>query len=225
MRKAPVSVLSCCALMLALGLAGCGGNASPSTPAQPGGDKPADTSVEDAAKAEYDRASALFGEGKFYSAKQAFEKSAYGDWEQRAAACVQAMPETGELFHDPDMASDSMILEFVVNEEDANKGCYISVFTKDNKLAETLFIKGGGTVQTRLPGGEYSVKDSNGTEWYGENEQFGPNGYYETMVFDEVEGAPNLTVLEDGYQYTITINGAHGVGQTVGSTEGSWDNR
>ncbi len=69
------------------------------------------------------------------------------------------------------------------------------------------------------------MKDSSGTEWYGENEQFGPNGYYETMVFDEVEGAPNLTVLEDGYQYTITINGAHGVGQTVGSTEGSWDNR
>lgn len=196
-----------------LGLVACGGSSSSSS------------SASVSAKAEYDRACALYDEGKYYSAKEAFEKSAYGDWEQRAAACVQPMPETGELFHDPNMTSDKMILNFIVNEDDANKGWYISVYTKDKKLAETLFVKGGGTIETWLPGGEYYVKDSCGTEWYGEDEQFGPNGRYESMVFNEVEGDPYLTVLEEGYQWDITINAANGTGQSVGSEEGSWDNR
>lgn len=208
-----------------LGLAACGGSSSSTSTSASSASASASPSSDDSAKAEYDRACALYDEGKYYSAKQAFEQSAYGDWEQRAAECVQPMPETGELFHDPNMTSDSMILNFVVNEEDASKGTYISVYTKDNKLVETVFIKGGGTVETWLPGGEYYIKDSTGTEWYGEDEQFGPNGYYESMVFNEVEGDPYLTALTEGYQWDITINATSDAGQGVGSEEGSWDNR
>jgi hypothetical protein len=208
-----------------LGLVACGGSSSSTSASASSASVSTSSSSDDSAKAEYDRACALYDEGKYYSAKEAFEKSAYGDWEQRAAACVQPMPETGELFHDPDMTSDNMILNFIVNEDDASKGYYISVYTKDKKLAETLFVKGSGTIETRLPGGEYYVKDSCGTEWYGEDEQFGPNGYYESMVFNTVEGDPYLTALEEGYQWDITINDANGTGQGVGSEEGSWDNR
>jgi hypothetical protein len=207
------------------GLAACGGSSSSTSSSASSASVSASSSSDDLAKAEYDRACALYDEGKYYSAKEAFEKSAYEDWEQRAAACVQSMPETGELFHDPDMTSDNMILNFIVNEDDASKGIYISVYTKDKKLAETLFVKGGGTIETRLPGGEYYVKDSSGAEWYGEDEQFGPNGHYESMVFNTVEGDPYLTALEEGYQWDITINDANGTGQGVGSEEGSWDNR
>lgn len=231
MRKSLVIVLSCCAFVLMLGLAACGGSSSSasasstSASADSSASASASSSSDDSAKAEYDRACALYDEGKYYSAKEAFEKSAYDDWEKRVAACVQPMPETGELFHDPDMTSDNMILNFIVNEDDSDKGTYISVYTKDKKLAETLFVKGGGTVETRLPGGEYYVKDSSGTEWYGEDEQFGPNGHYESMVFNTVEGDPNLTALEEGYQWDITINATSDTAQTVGSEEGSWDSR
>lgn len=221
MRKSLAIVLSCCAFVLMLGLVACGGSSSSASSSSAS----ASSSSDEAAKAEYDRACALYDEGKYYSAKEAFEKSAYGDWEQRAAACVQPMPETGEIFHDPDMTSDKMILNLIINEDDASKGYYISVYTKDMKLAETLFIKGGGTVETWLPGGEYYVKDSVGTEWYGEDEQFGPDGYYESMVFNENEGDPYLTTLTEGYQWDITINSPDGSGQTVGSEKGSWDNR
>ncbi len=225
MRKSLAIALLCCAFLLMLGLAACGGSSSSTSASASSASVSASSSSEDAAKVEYDRACALHDEGKFYSAKQAFEKSAYGDWEQRAAACVQPMPETGELFHDPNMTSDNMILNFIVNEDDASKGTCISVYTKDKKLAETLFVKGSGTIETRLPGGEYYVKDSSGIEWYGEDEQFGPEGHYETMVFNTVEGDPYLTALEEGYQWDITINAASGTGQSVDSEEGGWDNR
>ena len=225
MKKSLALVMSC-VLMLTSGLAACGCSSSSSAAS---GSSSASTSssssAEDAAKAEYDRAVALFDEGKFYSAKAAFEKSAYGDWEQRAAACVQPMPETGELFHDEGMVSDNMILAFDVNAQDENKGVYITVYTKDGKLVESVFVKGPGTVETGIPGGEYYVKDSSGTEWYGEDEQFGPDGYYETMVFDEVEGDPTLRALEEGYQWTITINDSSGNGHGVGSEESTWENR
>ena len=80
-------------------------------------------------------------------------------------------------------------------------------------------------METRLPGGEYYVKDSTGTEWYGEDEQFGPDGHYESMVFNSVEGDPCLVVLEEGYQWDIIINDADSSGRSVESQEESWGNR
>ena len=229
MKKSLAIVVMSCMLVLALGLAACGGSSS-SNAASGSSSASASTSsssstAEDTAKAEYDRAVALFDEDKFYSAKAAFEKSAYEDWEQRAAACVQPMPETGELFHDEGMRSDKMILAFDVNAQDENRGMCITVYTKDGKLVESVFVKGSGTVETGIPGGEYYVKDSSGTEWYGTDEQFGPDGHYENMMFNEVEGDSHITVLEEGYRYDITINSATSDGQSVASEESSWENR
>ena len=225
MKKFLLVLLMCVAFALTVGLAACGGSSSGSAASSASASASASSSAEDAAKAEYDHAVALFDEGKFYSAKAAFEKSAYEDWEQRAAACAQPMPETGELFHDEDMTSDKMILAFNVNSQDENRGMYITVYTKDGKLVESVFVKGSGTVETRIPGGEYYVKDSSGTEWYGADEQFGPDGYYENMVFNEVEGDSNLTALEEGYRYDITINSETSDGQNVDSEESTWENR
>lgn len=231
MKKSLALVAMSCVLVLALGLAACGGSSSSSaasgnsSASASASTSSSSSSTEDAAKAEYDRAVALFNEGKFYSAKAAFEKSAYGDWEQRAAACAQPMPETGELFHDEGMTSGKMILAFNVNSQDENRGVYITVYTKDGKLVESVFVKGSGTVETGIPGGEYYVKDSSGIEWYGTDEQFGPGGYYENMVFNEVEGDSHLTVLEEGYRNDITINSATSNGQSVASEESSWENR
>ena len=231
MKKNLAIVVMSCALVMALGLAACGG--SPSSSAASGSSSASasastsssSSTAEDTAKAEYDRAVALFDEGKFYSAKAAFEKSAYEDWEQRAADCVQPMPETGELFHDEGMKSDKMILAFNVNAQDENGGMYITVYTKDGKLVESVFVKGSGTVETGIPGGEYYIKDSLGTEWYGTDEQFGPDGHYENMVFNEDEGDSHITVLEEGYRHEITINSATSDGQSVASEESSWENR
>ena len=225
MKKFLLVLLMCVAFALTVGLAACGGSSSGSAASSASASASTSSSAEDAAKAEYDHAVALFDEGKFYSAKAAVEKSGYKDWEQRAAACVQPMPETGELSHDENMRSDKMILAFNVNEENGDMGRYITVLTKDNKLVESLFVKGAGTVETGIPGGEYYVKSSSGTEWYGADEQFGPDGLYITMVFNEVEGDPNLTTLNEGFRHDITINNVTGEGQGVASEETGWDKR
>ena len=250
MKNAAAIMIMCFAFASALGLAACGGGGqaqsgsgesgatSPAPASAPGTSAaPDETSApsaesspavkpaaEDPAKAEYDRACALFDEGKYYSAKAAFESSGYGDWEQRAAACVQPMPETGELWHSESIVGDNMTLEFVATQAEGTGMC-IMVYSKDNEPATTLFINGSGSVETWLPGGEYYVRDATGTEWYGGDEQFGPDGHYERMVFDEVEGDRYLTVLEDGFGWTISISTGSNEGQNVGSEEESWESR
>ncbi len=59
-----------------------------------------EATTENPAELEYNEACELFDEGKYYSAKKAFESSQFGDWEERAAQCFQTAPETGEIFHD-----------------------------------------------------------------------------------------------------------------------------
>ena len=232
MKKTFAVMFVCGAFALTLGLAACGNGSSSNAPSDEASTSATTDSsaaisqeAEKKAQAEYDRACALFDEGKYYSAKVAFENSGYKDWEQRAAECVQPMPETGVLYQNEGFTSDNMMLNFVMDEADSNAGMYIAVYTKDHTLVETVFIKGADSIETWLPGGEYYIKDSSGKEWYGEDEQFGPDGHYETMVFDEVEGDPYLTVLEEGYAWDITINTDGSEGQGVDSEETSWENR
>lgn len=180
---------------------------------------------EEPGKEEYERAVALFEEGKFYSAKTAFEESQYGDWEERAAACVQPLPETSELWHNEEMVSDTMQLIFKVNASDEDLCHYIAVYSEENELAEKLFFRGSGTVETWLTAGNYYVWDASGREWYGEDEQFGPTGHYERMVFNEIDYDEYLTILDDGYAWTITLHTSTGDGQGVGSEETGWENR
>ena len=182
-----------------------------------------EATTEDLAEAEYNEACALFDEGKYYSAKKAFEHSQYDDWEQRAAACVQPAPETGEIWHDENMYSDNMCLIFTVDEEEDDVCQYIAVYTKNRELVESLFIRGTGSVETWIPSGEYYVRNATGTDWYGEQELFGDEGAYEKMVFNVVEDDRYLTVLEPDYQYEITINASQNVGQGVESEETDWD--
>ena len=182
-----------------------------------------ETKAPDPGEAEYQEACAPFDAGKYYSAKVAFENSGYDDWEKRAAECVQTMPATGELWHNESMKSDAMYLNLTVSSEDSNVGRYFAIYTDKKELAATIFIKGEGTVQTHLPGGNYYIKDASGTEWYGDIELFGADGHYENMVFDEVDGDRYLTVLDEGYEWSITVNTSSSEGQGVGSEETDWE--
>ena len=220
MRRVIVTALLVCTLTAVLGLAGCGGT---STPANENQNSPAASeNTQDLAQVKYKEAEDLFKAGKYYSAKVAFEESEYDDWEARAAECVQQMPETGEIWHAEGMESDEMALEFIVNSADEETGYYIAVYTDEHELASTVFVKGTGSIDVWLPGGNYYVKDAFGSEWYGEEEMFGPDGHYEDMIFDEVEGDKYLTALEAGYRWTITINAAEENGQGVDSEETEW---
>ena len=185
--------------------------------------EPPEIEINDQAKEEYMRAIALFEEGLFYSAKEAFENSSYEDYQQRALDCIQTMPQTGEIWHDENMISDNMRLDFITFEEDENIGRYIAVYTKENNLVETIFIQGSGTVETWIPSGTYCIKDASGTTWFGEKELFGKEGKYETMLFNENDENPHLTTLRVDYIWTITINSLNNTGGEIGSQEDDWE--
>jgi hypothetical protein len=183
----------------------------------------AQAEAEALAQAEYQRACELFDQGLYFSAREAFESSGYDDWEQRAAECVQQMPETGEIWHDESLESSEMELHLTVNGADDSVGRYFEVYTADHELAATGFVRGSGSISLLLAGGNYYIKDAQGTEWYGEAELFGRDGYYETMVFDEFEDDRYLTALSAGYEWEITINSGSSDGQTVSSEDTDWE--
>ena len=172
---------------------------------------------------DYMKGAALFLDGYYYQAQEAFEESGYENYEERAAACLQEFPETGEMWHNENLVSDAMYLTFTVESvDDEAEGMYILVNTADDEPASTLFIRGKDTVTVHLPGGNYRIQDASGKVWYGTQDCFGRDGHYERMVFEEIEGDDYLTVLDEGYEWTITINTSSGEGSGVGSEDEDW---
>ncbi len=153
---------------------------------------------------DYIRGCVLVMQEKYYSARECFEESHFGDWEKRAQACVQKWPKNGQLYKDSRIKGGGMELTVSVNARDRNSAMYVKIYLEDGTLASTLFIGGTGKAKTKLPGGVYVIKDGTGTDWYGPEEAFGKYGSYETMTFDD-RGTAEVE-LKSGHAYTITVN-------------------
>ena len=151
---------------------------------------------------DYMRACALVEQGKYASAKALFEECGYGDWEGRAEACVQPWPKTGVLYKNPDVKGSSTELTVKFNT-DPDTAMLVKVYTTDDVLARTMFIGGTGKATCSLPAGTYVIKDGTGHNWYGEEESFGSEGYYEIMTFGD--GVQEVE-LRKNYSATITVN-------------------
>ena len=169
----------------------------------------------------YMRACALVAQGKYASARTLFEESGWGDWEARAAACVQPWPTTGQLYKNPDVpgSSTQLTVQFNSDEETA---LLVKIYTQDDTLARMLFIGGTGKATTSLPAGIYIIKDGTGQNWYGEAESFGEEGRYEVMTF--VDGSQEVE-LKKNYTSTITVNVEeyNPDADSVGSLHEDWD--
>lgn len=142
-------------------------------------------------------------EGRNYAAYHWFANSQYADAADRAAACPVAWPATGELSHSKDYKSSQTHIDIIVDSQNDDAAAYCKFYAENGDLAATLFIAGAGTAGTSLPGGYYTVKMGVGETWYGEAEAFGPEGYYETMLFANDETQIHL---KSGYSYTLTVN-------------------
>ena len=168
----------------------------------------------------YNAAMALYNDEKYYSARQAFIESQYGDWQTMAEKCIRRRPSTGELWHDPAIWVKDMSLTFRIDQPD-DTSIFLRLY-KDGKPVSYVFVAGSGEATVQLPGnGYYKIKDGIGTEWYGEKEAFGPDGSYETMTFDDA--GTEQVYLQSYYEYTLSINIA-GDGTGVGSKDETWGN-
>ena len=171
----------------------------------------------------YDEAMALYKDEKYFSARQAFFMSGYGDSEEWAEKCIQPWPSTGEVWHDRSQWLQDMELTIVV-EQPEDTGMLIRIY-KDKAPVSYLFLSGSDTVTVRLPGnGYYEIKDGVGYNWYGIKEAFGGEGSYETMTFDE--NGTERVYLQSYYAYTLSINvrSAEPKGDDVYSESMDWSN-
>ena len=182
------------------------------------------TPGENSSEFEYTRACALYMKGDFGSARAAFLRSGYKDYEAKAKACAQPLPPNGEYYHNGNYYSDAMILTFTVNSYDPAEGILFEVYTPSGVHVSSLFVNGSGSVSTSLPGGVYRIRDISGTEWYGWTDLFGPNSGWSYMTFYEFEEDKYATDLPAGYEWTISINvESNPGGSGVGSTSVPWD--
>ena len=149
---------------------------------------------------------AFYVKGKYYSAKEAFENSAYKDYAERAAQCIQSWPESKELWHNDQYPESSTSLTFQVNSYKDDLRKYFQVYAENGDLVSALFITGSGSVTAKLPEGIYRIQSASGDEWYGPDEAFGPDGFYEYMVFDEYEDDKYKTFLGEAGEWVITVN-------------------
>ena len=175
---------------------------------------------EDGAEDIYNEAMVLYKEEKYYSARQLFIESQFGDWEEMADKCVQKWPANGEIWRDRSQWLQDMDLTININQPE-DTAMYIRLY-KNNALVSALFVGGPGKITAHLPGnGYYTIKDGVGTDWYGMKEVFGREGSYETMTFDE--SGTEEVYLQSYYEYTISINVKDSTGTGIGSENEDWE--
>ena len=174
----------------------------------------------DAGEYAYLRACALVAQGKYASARALFAESGWDDWEARAEACVQPWPSNGVLYKNPAVKGSSTELTVKFNT-DPDTAMLVKIYTTDDVLARTMFIGGTGKATCSLPAGTYIIKDGTGHDWYGEEEAFGSEGYYEIMTFGDGQ---QEVQLKKNYSSTITVNVQEDNpdAQGVGSDWESW---
>ena len=174
---------------------------------------------------DYLKGCALLVDGKTYQAKEAFENSGYGAYEERAAACALEFPSDGEIWHNSELGGSDTSLTFAVNSSDDSQGMCFQMFTEDGRSAAALFITGSGTATTYLPVGTYRIRDGSGHEWYGYKDMFGPEGSYEYMTFSDADDDSKYDVYLDygSYQLTINVSEIEEGADSVGSTRTGWD--
>ena len=173
---------------------------------------------------DYLKGCALMAQGKYYSAIEAFEYCSYGDSQEKAAACIQDLPESGELWRNPDIPGSDSGLTFTVNGSDDSRGMCFQMYNTDDQLISVVFVRGTGSATTYVPVGTYHIKDGSGSEWYGINETFGPYGYYEYLTFSEDPDVRFDANLDYGsYELSINVSEIEEGATSVGSSSVGWN--
>ena len=137
----------------------------------------------------YNRGKSFFDQGLFYSAYLSFSNAdGLLDADELALSCAQPI-ETGEIYVNPEYTENRVSVTFYAPVESGNSVC-VRIYS-GNDLASMLLIKAGEKLRIKLPDGMFSFNIGKGIDWYGEEEFFGLEGYYGTLIVDE----SNTTLL------------------------------
>ncbi|MGI6665130.1 MAG: zinc-ribbon domain-containing protein [Christensenellaceae bacterium] len=151
---------------------------------------------------DYAAAEKAVGEKKFFTAYQLFQGlGSYKDSADRAQACIQANPSTGETYRNSSYSGRACSLTIKPPASDTNP-TYLKIYATDGTLVSCVFIAGGSNATIKLPAGTYRIKSAYGKTWFGEEEMFGDTGTYQVLLFDN---GKDTATLASNYTYTLTL--------------------
>lgn len=156
-------------------------------------------------------------DGHYYLAKKSYEESGWADWADRADSCKRDWPKDSRIWKSSSCGS-GVTVKFKVKNADSNTATCFKIYNSDDKLVAVLFIGGNGSAQTSLKPGRYTVKQGEGTDWYGRKDAFGEDGWYYTWTFN---GGEDTVKFKSGYIYTLTTGVTGG---NAGSNYENWGN-
>ncbi len=169
----------------------------------------------------YRQAEKDYGEKLYYTARQEFLRSLWGDWNERAADCIQSWPENGKVWETDQLQPAASQLTIQVNQPEDS--AFFARLYKDGKAYVGVFVAGTGAASVHIPSGEYAIKAGSGDTWYGGREVFGREASYQYLTFDE-DGTQTYHIQSDS-AYTLSINvTVTEIVDGVGSEPESWEN-
>lgn len=156
--------------------------------------------VECQNKMDYEAATIAFDQGKYYTAYIIFKSIGdYADSATCANACYQTTPKNGEVYRNPAYSSKKCSLTISTAADGYDN--YLKFYTDNDELVATVFIASGQKARIKLPVGTYKIKAATGMDWFGAEEMFGDEGFYQLLTF----GNDVTTTFKSNYTYTLSL--------------------
>ena len=162
----------------------------------------------------YAEAERYYNNGEYYKALVIFQSMPrFKDSADRAEACYQPLPETGDYRYD-----DGSI-DLTIYAPSGNQSLFIRVYDSDGNVVAQSFVRPGDYITLWLWAGTYTIKVGYGTEWFGEIDLFGEDGTY-SQLYNGYD--PEFT-FRSGYYYELELQVGSGGNVGTGSLGGADD--
>ena len=118
-------------------------------------------------------------------------------------------PEDGVMYSAFEGIEDGAVLHVRFKATDGLDGyaAQVCLYTQDREQVLSLFVRGGGEVTVRVPGGAYIERHCVGTDWYGPEEAFGDGGWSDrdSPNCAGLDRSDQVLTFQDGMEYVLTV--------------------
>ncbi len=139
-------------------------------------------------------------EGRYWLAKQCFEKSGSKVSAKAVKKCAQSSPVSKELFHRS--STETNRCSVFLREQKDSGIAMMKIMDEAGNTVSLLILTRKGKVTCDLPEGAYMMQIAHGTVWYGSVDAFGEDGMYAQMVFN---GSVKIELVM-GHEYSLYVN-------------------
>lgn len=116
------------------------------------------------------------------------------------------VPDVIETYHNPAYVNSES--RFIFTNIALEQTFYIKVYCGSD-LVSCFLLPAGANVSIYVPAGAYSLKQSHGEHWFGDNDLFGNDGYYYDLTFEN-QPDPRYVVLWANYYCSIYVDTSDG---------------